>query len=306
MAVCASGRFRSIGALLDAGLAELGVSLQDVAQRTHLAIGAAGPVVAGRVKLTNLSYEVDATKLRRRFASVTVVNDLEAHVAAVPTLRSQERIALRSGDGAPARDRRDAPFAVIAPGTGYGLAVGLAAGAPRGGLRLLATESGHALWAPPDEAGERYAAWLRRRTGGRPTVEEALAGSRIACIAHVLAGARGGEPRMSNEDVMSRAHAGTMPEASAMGAYAAWLIAEAEQAALRYGARSGVYFAGGVARALRSWLHDAARQKVRNGPLGRGPMVRLLESISLWLADADELGLRGLAALSEAAARNTL
>ena len=77
----------------------------------------AGPVINGRVKVTNLPWEVDEVSLARdlNFKFIHLLNDLEAVAPAVPILRQDDVRTLKVGKPIP----KDA-IAVVAPGTGLG------------------------------------------------------------------------------------------------------------------------------------------------------------------------------------------
>src|SRR5262245_45474464 len=77
----------------------------------------AGPVINGRVKVTNLPWIMDETSLAKdlKLKSVRLINDLEAVARAIPTLQPSDLRTLNSG-----QPIARAPIGVIAPGTGMG------------------------------------------------------------------------------------------------------------------------------------------------------------------------------------------
>ncbi|MFN2145055.1 MAG: glucokinase [Anaerolineales bacterium] len=79
--------------------------------------GVAGPIVDGRGKVTNLTWEVDGEKLQSQFGwhSVILLNDLKAVAYAVPILRAEDLHTLNAGQPV-----KNGSMAVIAPGTGLG------------------------------------------------------------------------------------------------------------------------------------------------------------------------------------------
>ncbi|MBR9981472.1 MAG: glucokinase [Desulfatitalea sp.] len=107
--------------------------------------GVAGPVVAGRVEVTNLPWVIAASALARHLgiARVTLMNDLQAVAYALPFLDRSDRLTLNPGNPVPEGTR-----AVIAPGTGLGEAF-LIAG-PDGPV-AYPTEGGHVSFAPRGE-----------------------------------------------------------------------------------------------------------------------------------------------------------
>src|SRR5580658_5982710 len=79
--------------------------------------GVAGPVLAGRAKITNLPWTVDQGSIARELdlKAVYLLNDLEAIACAIPGLRPEDVETLSAG--APVAQ---ASIAVLAPGTGLG------------------------------------------------------------------------------------------------------------------------------------------------------------------------------------------
>src|SRR5215831_14114575 len=77
----------------------------------------AGPVINGRVKITNLPWVMDEASLAKdlNLKSVHLMNDLEAVARAVPILRQIDVATLNVGQPVP-----KGAIAVIAPGTGLG------------------------------------------------------------------------------------------------------------------------------------------------------------------------------------------
>ncbi|MFO8089846.1 MAG: glucokinase [Desulfatiglandaceae bacterium] len=104
--------------------------------------GVAGPVVNGRCKTTNLPWEVSESGISRLFGwrRVKLVNDLAATATALPLLSSKELHVLNK-----ARSAAGAPVAVVAPGTGLGMAFLI----PHGKEMLpVSSEGGHMDFPP--------------------------------------------------------------------------------------------------------------------------------------------------------------
>src|SRR2546430_8445241 len=111
--------------------------------------GVAGPVRAGRSKISNLPWIIDSRELTRQLKlnSVGLINDLEAYAYGIDALESKDFIALSEGS-----EDAEGNRAVISARTGLGVA-----GAFLGGGR-----------APP-VAGRGGGAPLPPRTGGSRT-----------------------------------------------------------------------------------------------------------------------------------------
>ncbi len=123
------------------------------------AFGVAGPVVGRRVEATNLPWTVDAGSLESCFGipRVELLNDLQATAAAVPHLEAHDRCTLHTGAAHP-----EGVVAVVAPGTGLGIAFLVATGS---GYRAFPTEGGHMSFGPCTDVESDLLSFLRQRFG---------------------------------------------------------------------------------------------------------------------------------------------
>lgn len=119
--------------------------------------GVAGPVLAGRAKVTNLPWIVDQSVVAKELnlQAVYLLNDLEAVAWAVPELRPEDVDTLSAGEPV-----AQGNIAVIAPGTGLGEAF---LTWENGKYRAHSSEGGHADFAPADETQMRLLAFMRER-----------------------------------------------------------------------------------------------------------------------------------------------
>src|SRR5580692_4555797 len=117
----------------------------------------AGPVIAGRAKITNLPWIVDEASLAKELnlEAVDLLNDLEAIAYSVPGLRPEDVETLSAG--APVAQ---ANIGVVAPGTGLGEAFLTWEG---GEYRAHSSEGGHTDFAPTDEVQSRLLEYIRQR-----------------------------------------------------------------------------------------------------------------------------------------------
>lgn len=85
----------------------------------RICIGVAGPVVKGKVELTNLSRELSEDEIRQTTGinAVALINDLEATAYGLATLSPQQLTTLHRGAA-----EHTGNIAIIAPGTGLGMA----------------------------------------------------------------------------------------------------------------------------------------------------------------------------------------
>lgn len=148
----------------------------------EVAVAAAGPLIDGRVRLTNAPWEVSPEAVARVLPGVAlrILNDLEAVALLLPGLAPGEVEALR-GPASLSPPRPAAPMLALNLGTGFGAAVAVPVPSPDGrAWTALATEAGHMTLAPAD-AEESLAC------AGAATVEEVLSGpghARLAARGH--------------------------------------------------------------------------------------------------------------------------
>src|SRR5437870_1896155 len=131
-------------------------------------IGIAGPVVDGRGTTTNLPWVVEERRLAYAIPAgrVRLLNDLEATAHGIWALGEDELVSLQSGA------LRRGNLAVIAAGTGLGEAIVIGDGRIR---TVIATEGGHADFAPRGELEEDLLRYLRKEFG-RVSYERVLSG----------------------------------------------------------------------------------------------------------------------------------
>lgn len=133
---------------------------QEVASKVHtISLGIAGPVYKGKVKATNLPWELDAESIAERLGvkKVHLLNDLKANAYGIALLEAADLKVLFSGEEHPVGNA-----AVIAPGTGLGEAGMYWDGKE---LRPFATEGGHATFAPRDDLDIALLKYLQQKFG---------------------------------------------------------------------------------------------------------------------------------------------
>jgi glucokinase len=262
----------------------------------HVCFGIAGPVREGRVEATNLPWVVDARALATRLDldEVLLVNDLEANAWGLAALPDTDFAVLQLGRPAPAGNA-----AVISAGTGLGEA-GLVWDGRR--YRPVASEAGHADWAPLDEL--QLALWrFLAAEVGHVSVERVLSGPGLHNIYRFLRDAqglaepgwladllRGGEPA----PVISEAGLEGRAEicARALGLFVAIYGAEAGNLALRMLATAGVYLGGGIAPRILPALEG---RTFLDAFTGKGRLRPFLEDVPVRVVLNDQAALLGAA-----------
>ena len=106
-----SARYDSLGEIVKKFLDTVNLPVE------RACFGVAGPVIAGRAKITNLPWVVDGPFLQSTFhwSSMALLNDLESVAYAIPVLGSEDIHTLSTGVPDP-----EGTIAILAPGTGLG------------------------------------------------------------------------------------------------------------------------------------------------------------------------------------------
>jgi glucokinase len=119
----------------------------------------AGPVVAGRARITNLPWVIDAAQIQSAFGwkRVDLMNDLEAVAYAIPILPSSDICPLNAG-----KPVAEGNIAVLAPGTGLGEAF---LTSENGKYRAHASEGAHASFAPVNPTQIDLLSFLHEKKG---------------------------------------------------------------------------------------------------------------------------------------------
>jgi glucokinase len=133
--------------------------------------GVAGAVIDGRVTTTNLPWTLEETALAASIGcrKVTLLNDLEAAAYGTLYLSLEEKHVLNPGTSR----RKRGNIAVIAAGTGLGEAILFYDGEK---YQPIASEGGHADFAPQSDVEVELHKYLRARFHGHVSYERVLSG----------------------------------------------------------------------------------------------------------------------------------
>src|SRR5579872_3803569 len=160
--------------------------------------GVAGPVRAGKSKISNLEWTIDAGELasQLRLPSVGLINDLEAYAYGVDALESKDFVTLSEG-----AEDAEGNRAVISARTGLGIA-----GLYWDGFRHhpFPCEGGHADFAPKNDLEMELLAYLQKKYG-RVSCERILSGPGIRHIYEFLRDAHKAEEPSWLRDQLSAA-----------------------------------------------------------------------------------------------------
>jgi glucokinase len=213
----------------------------------------AGPVINGRVKVTNLPWIMEEASLAKdlNLKSVRLINDLEAVARAVPMLRPSDVHTLNSGQPVPR-----GPIGVIAPGTGMGESFLTWSGSK---YEAHGSEGGHSDFAPSDERQIGLLRYLLKRFD-HVSVERVCSGIGIANIYEYLRDIEGipENPEVARLIAGSKDHNAVIFDsamstenrcelcAATVDTFISILASEAANMALKVLATAGIYLAGGI------------------------------------------------------------
>ena len=265
--------------------------LQGQASRPRrAAFAVAGPLIEGRIALTNADWLFDRDELRRGLDldAVLLLNDFEAIAYALPVLPPEALVQIGAGAPEPAAAR-----VVMGPGTGLGVA-GLLTLGDRS--QVVRSEGGHASMAAGTAAEAALLDCLRKRLG-HVSAERVLSGEGLinlhrACAE--MAGASVEPAPPTPAEITERALARRDPHAvAALDRFCAMLGAVAGDLALTFCAEGGVYIAGGIAPRIVDLL-KASEFRARFQDKGR--FAEFLGRIPTWVITEPHPALYGLAA----------
>ena len=143
----------------------------------HGCLAVAGPVLDGRVSLTNLPWRLDERTLAARLGleRLELVNDFAVQIYGLPYLTPAQQEPLVAGQAIDS-----APIAIVGAGTGLGVAVGVPTA---NGLKAMATEASHADFAPRTTDEWELRQWLLRDLSlQRLSIERVVSGTGLGHV----------------------------------------------------------------------------------------------------------------------------
>jgi glucokinase len=243
----------------------------------------AGPVIDGRVKITNLPWMMNEASLTKElnFKSVHLMNDLEAVARAIPILRPGDVSTLNVGQAIPG-----GTIAVVAPGTGLGESF-----LTWDGSKYVShgSEGGHADFAPTDERQIGLLRYMFKHFE-HVSVEHVCSGIGIPYIyeylrdieqipenpdtARLIASATDRTAAIANSAVDQ--HNPSKLCRTTVDTFVSILASEAANLALKVLATGGIYLAGGIPLHILRVLEEPGFMECFNW---KGRFAQLMERI---------------------------
>jgi glucokinase len=216
---------------------------------TNALFAVAGPVEGDRCSFTNCSWTIDRREMQDRFEfqTVRIVNDFEATALSLPLLMDQDLRSLGGG-----RAVSGAPMVVLGPGSGLGVAGLVGHGRQR---IVVPSEGGHATLSAVSRREDAVLDHLRERFG-HVSAERVLSGQGLENLYRAIAALDEIDAPLRNaSEITNAALQRACPTSrTTLDMFCAMLGGFAGNVALTYGARGGVYIAGGIAPRILDYL----------------------------------------------------
>jgi glucokinase len=262
--------------------------------------GLPGPVINGRVKVTNLPWEVALIDIAQRLkiSKIKLVNDLVSTAAAIPNFGPESLTTIYDGKGFD----RAGSCVVVAPGTGIGHSLIHREG---GWSVLLASEGGHANFAPTNDLEIDLLRYLQKQLP-HVSVESVLCGPGIGNIYNFLKDTgRGEAPEEMKTPEAQENPASVITKLALAGSsdmcvqtlnmFCSMLGAHCSNILLTYLSTGGVFLGGGIPPKILPFLQNGS---FLQGYLKKGKQKERVESTSVFLIKDDHAALYGAAAIA--------
>ncbi len=254
------------------------------------AVASAGYVLGDAIVNDNLPWPVSIRDIRDSLGinQLAVINDFEAVAYATQFLSQADTTPVIETEA----PHVEGPVLVMGPGTGLGSAV-LLPGKPH--ATVLPTEAGQIALAPGNEREIEILRYLSRERA-HVSFEHALSGPGLINLYRALCVLRDQAPALALPSQVTQA-ALTRSDAAAVEAldvFCSLLGSFVGDLALLYGARGGVFLAGGILPQIRDVL---LASRFRERFFNKGVMRPFLQQVPVRLMEHGQLGVIGAAGM---------
>jgi glucokinase len=299
------GKKRPVLKVLETYPSRRATSLEDIVkdflgkhrvQVSKACFGIAGPVIGGRVKTTNLPWEVSEARMQSQLqlSHVSLINDLTATALAVPLLSRKELFPLNK-----ARGRKGQNIAIMAPGTGLGTGFLI----PWEGKYIpIPSEGGHVDFAPNNTAEVELWQYLSEEYG-HVSLERVVSGPGLVKIySYLKDSGRYREPAWLAKRIKQTEPAAEISEVAladghplcveALNMFVSVMGAAAGNLALTAMTTGGVYLGGGIPPKILAKLQEPLFIQAYKH---KGRFTKVLEKIPVKVILNPKAGLLGAA-----------
>ncbi len=266
-------------------------------QPDRICLGVAGPVLNGKVNLTNLSWDIDINVVKKAMGveAVFLLNDLESMAYGLAGLTEEDFITIHKGN-----ENSTGNMAINAPGTGLGQA-----GLYWNGQNHFPfpTEGGHADFAPRTDVDFALLKFLQKEYGV-VSWEKVVAGPAITDIYQFLRDVQKMEEPAWLKDALEQSNldsaviSGAAIEKKAaicvetMALFVKYLARESCNLVLKMKATGGLFLGGGIPPKIAPLL---LQKEFMEHFMDCDRMQHMLEPIPIRIIKNDKTGLIGAA-----------
>lgn len=278
--------FPDFSLLLDQLMCDITASGLAAGPPAAICLAVAGPPHVETISFTNSGWRFsrDLLRERTRATRIEIINDFTAIACAIPALTAADLEQIGEG-----QKQNYAPAVALGPGTGTGVAalVHSATGEPV----IVSGEGGHVDFAPVTDVEMEIHKRLHAKFN-RVSIERLLCGTGIVNIYQALADYREQPPLLVHPSTIGAAAlSGQDPLArEAMAVFFAVLGSSAGNFALTFGARGGVFIAGGIAPRYIELLRQS---DFRARFLAKGRFADYLSAVPTFVVTHPGIGLLG-------------
>lgn len=266
--------------------------------------GVPGPVRGGRLKLTNLPWELDSRELSTSLdiQHLFLINDLEANGYGIPELAPEQIYELSAGAPGSVGNR-----GLVSAGTGLGEAILVW----NGKMHVpMASEGGHCDFAPRNELEIDLLRYLQQKLKGRVSFERVVSGIGLQNVYAFLRDVKGlEEPDWLKQRMLAEDPNRIIGELGEDGSnelcvqtldmFASAYGAEAGNLALKVLSVGGIYLGGGIAPKILKKMKDGTFMKAFTD---KGRLSDLLVQTPVRVILESRCALMGAAAYADARA----
>ncbi len=288
----ASAEYKSLTSIIQHFLSDY-----DLQKPHRISLGVAGPVLKGKVDLTNLSWVLDQADIARDLGigKVILINDLESMAYGLAGLQPEDFITIHPG-----KEQAEGNMAIIAPGTGLG-----EAGLFWNGKSYFPfpTEGGHCDFSPRTDLDMELCKYLQL-SGGVVSWEKVAAGPAVTSIYTFLRDVKKKEEpswltaqlaaEKDDSAVISQAalHNKAAICVETMDLFIRYIARETSNLVLKMKATGGVFLGGGIPPKIAPLL---LKEAFYRHYMDCDRMQHLLEGVPIKIIKNDKTGLLGAA-----------
>jgi glucokinase len=288
----ASADFHSVTEIIQRFLTE-----HSLARPDRISLGVAGPVLNGKVDVTNLNWVLDTAMIAKDTGvkEVVMINDLEAMAYGLAGLEPEDFITIHPGKAGSGGN-----MAVLAPGTGLG-----EAGLYWNGSAYFpfSTEGGHCDFSPRTDLDMELCKYLQEKHGV-VSWEMVMAGPAVTSIYTFLRDVKQKEePAWLTEQLITEKDDSAVISQAAlhnkaaicvetMDLFVRYIARETSNLVLKMKATGGVFLGGGIPPKIAPLLLQEAFYRHY---MDCDRMQHLLETVPIRIIKNDKTGLIGAA-----------